>query len=148
MTRHICWQGLMLVAAVTFAGAIHAEEPDDLKLLAGTWKPKEANLGDNLIDAMVLEKATVVYEGDKYTVTIIDKIEKGSFVLDAKKFPKTMDIFPTQGDNNGKTLLAVYEIEGDKLTICYSLSPGVRPASFEPDSNTLLTVKFERVKGQ
>ena len=146
MSRHICWQGLMLVAAGIFAGAIHAEEPDDLKLLAGTWQPKEANLGDNLIDSMLLEKATVVYEADKYTVSINDKIEKGSFVLDAKKFPKTMDIFPTQGDNNGKTLLAIYEIASDKLTICYSLSPGVRPESFEPDSNTLLTVKFERVK--
>lgn len=146
MTRHVCWQGLMLVAAGIFAGAIHAEEPDDFKFLGGTWQPKEANLGGNLIDTMLLEKATLVYEGDKYTISINDKIEKGSFVLDAKKIPKTMDIFPTQGDNNGKTLLAVYEIAGDKLTICYSLSPGVRPENFEPASNTLLTVKFERVK--
>ena len=123
-----------------------ADEPDDLKVLAGTWKPKEANLGDNKIEPMLLETATVVYEGDKYTVKIGDKEEKGSFTLDPKKVPKTMDIFPTSGDNNGKTLLAVYELSGDKLTICYSLTPTVRPESFSPDSNTLLVVKFERVK--
>jgi uncharacterized protein (TIGR03067 family) len=117
-----------------------------LKLLAGTWKPVAADLGGNKIDMMVLEKATIVYEGDKYAITIGDKGEKGSLTLDAKKSPKQMDIFPTEGDNNGKTLLAVYELAGDKLTICYSLTPGVRPENFEPASNTLLLVKFERVK--
>lgn len=140
---------LLLSFAVTLAfGSISpaADEPDDLKLLAGTWKPVAADLGGNKIDAMVLEKATIVYEGDKYTITIGDKGEKGSLTLDAKKSPKQMDIFPTEGDNNGKTLLAVYELAGDKLTICYSLSPGVRPENFEPASNTLLLVKFERVK--
>ena len=76
---------------------------------------------------MVLEKATVAYEGDKYTITIGEKGEMGTFTLDPKKTPKQMDIFPTSGDNNGKTLLAVYQLEGDKLTICYSLTPTVRP---------------------
>jgi len=90
--------------------------------------------------------AKIVYEGDKYTLTIGEKEEKGSFTLDPKKIPKQMDIFPTSGDNNGKTLLAVYELAGDKLTICYSLSPSVRPDNFEPASNTLLVVKWERVK--
>jgi uncharacterized protein (TIGR03067 family) len=147
--RVLAWSLLVLMVAwyipLMSAGRA-ADEPDDLKLLAGTWKPKEANLGDNKIEPMVLEKATVIYEGSKYTVTIGDKEEKGSFILDPKKVPKTMDIFPTSGDNNGKTLLAVYELTGDKLTICYSLTPTVRPENFSPDSNTLLVVNFERVK--
>lgn len=137
---------LGIVLALFAAAAATAEEPDDLKQLAGSWKPKEANLGDNKIDSMVLEKAVVAYEGDKYTITIGDKEEKGTLVLDSKKIPKCMDIFPTSGDNNGKTFLAVYELTGDSLTICYSLTPTVRPENFEPDSNTLLVVKFERVK--
>jgi uncharacterized protein (TIGR03067 family) len=123
-----------------------ADDQDDLKLLTGTWKPISADLGGNKIDAMVLEMAKVVYEGDKYRITIGEKEEGGSFTLDPKKSPKCMDIFPTSGDNNGKTLLAVYELAGDKLTICYSLTPSVRPENFEPASNTLLLVKFERVK--
>jgi len=150
MSRRIfAWLLLVSAGALCLAGVpggFAADEPDDIKLLAGTWKPKEANLGDNKIDPMVLEMATVVYAGDKYTVKIGDKEEQGSFTLDPKKTPKTMDIFPTSGDNNGKTLLAVYELTGDKLTICYSLTPTVRPDDFSPDSNTLLVVKFERIK--
>jgi uncharacterized protein (TIGR03067 family) len=136
----------LLSATASPATAAAAEEPDDLKQLAGSWKPKEANLGDNKIDSMVLEKAVVAYEGDKYTITIGEKEEKGTLVLDSKKIPKCMDIFPTSGDNNGKTFLAVYELAGDSLTICYSLTPTVRPENFEPNSNTLLVVKFERIK--
>jgi uncharacterized protein (TIGR03067 family) len=136
----------LLSATASPATAAAAEEQDDLKQLAGSWKPKEANLGDNKIDSMVLEKAVVGYEGDKYTITIGDKEEKGTLVLDSKKIPKCMDIFPTSGDNNGKTFLAVYELTGDSLTICYSLTPTVRPENFEPNSNTLLVVKFERIK--
>jgi uncharacterized protein (TIGR03067 family) len=142
MNRVILGALLALLAATATA----AEEPDDIKQLAGSWKPKEANLGDNKIDVMVLEKAVIAYEGDKYTLTIGEKEEKGTLVLDSKKIPKWMDIFPTSGDNNGKTFLAVYELAGDNLTICYSLTPTVRPDNFEPNSNTLLVVKFERVK--
>jgi uncharacterized protein (TIGR03067 family) len=147
MNRTLIGIVLALLSAVASpATAAAAEEPDDLKQLAGSWKPKEANLGDNKIDSMVLEKAVVAYEGDKYTITIGDKEEKGTLVLDSKKIPKCMDIFPTSGDNNGKTFLAVYELAGDSLTICYSLTPTVRPENFEPNSNTLLVVKFERIK--
>ena len=82
-----------------------------LKLLAGTWKPKEASLGDNKIDMLLLDTVTLVYEAEKYTLTIGDKVEKGTYTLDPKKSPKAMDIFPTEGDNNGKTFLAVYKID-------------------------------------
>jgi uncharacterized protein (TIGR03067 family) len=141
------WSWLLLVAAGLLAGVgVAADEADDQKLLQGTWKPKEAVLGDNKIDPLLLEKASLVIEGDKYTVSVADKEEKGSLTIDAKKTPKTMDIFPTSGDNNGKTLLAIYELAGDKLTVCYSLSEGVRPEDFEADSNTLLVVKYERAK--
>lgn len=149
MTRRMlaCWLLLTLVSLPALAMPVSAaEEPDDLKLLTGVWKPKEANLGDNKIEPMLLETASVTYAGDKYTIKIGDKGEKGTFTLDPKKTPKAMDIFPTEGDNNGKTLLAIYELAGDKLTICYSLTPTVRPEDFEPNSNTLLLVKYERIK--
>jgi len=121
-----------------------AEKAEELKLLAGTWKPKEASLGDNKIDMVLLDTVSLVYEAEKYTLTIGDKVEKGTYTIDPAKTLKTMDIFPTEGDNNGKTFLAVYKVEGDKLTICYSLEPSMRPEDFEANSNTLLVVKFER----
>lgn len=146
--RYWSWMFAVVIGGLltTLLAARAADESDDLKQLAGTWLPKEANLGDNKIDQMALDTIQVVFEGDKYTIKVGDKEEKGSFVLDPKKIPKTMDVFPTSGDNNGKTFLAVYELAGDKLTICYSFTPTVRPENFEPASNTLLLIKFERMK--
>ena len=141
--RLLAW---ILAAAALTAPAAAADNAEELKLLAGTWKPKEASLGGNKIDMVLLDTVTLAYEAEKYTLTIGDKVEKGTYSLDPAKSPKAMDIFPTEGDNNGKTFLAVYSIEGDKLSICYSLTPTVRPDDFEPDSNTLLLVKWERVK--
>jgi uncharacterized protein (TIGR03067 family) len=145
MCRACCWQ-LVLVLFALLASAVVADEPDDLKLLAGTWKPTAADLGGNKIDAMVLEKASFLVEGENYTITVNDFVEKGSLKLDPKKEPKALDFFPTQGNNNGKTFLCVYKIDGDTLTICYSLDGTTRPENFEPLSNTLLLVKYERVK--
>ena len=146
MRSQCCWQLVLLLLAAIASAALAADEPDDLKLMAGAWKPTAADLGGNKIDAMVLEKASFVVEGDKYTVTVNEFVEKGSFTLDPKKEPKTLDFFPTQGNNNGKTFLCVYKIEGDVLTICYSLDTVSRPENFEPLSNTLLLVKYERLK--
>ena len=136
----------LLLVATGAVSAWSAESADDMKLLAGKWKPIEASLGDNTIDPMLLESASLVYDGDKYTIHVNNQVERGSIVLDAAATPKTMDIFPTEGNNNGKTLLAIYRIDGDRLTICYSITPTVRPDDFEANSNTLLVVKYERVK--
>lgn len=147
MNRWLLVVGMFALCSGLMVGRLAAADPPaDLEALAGKWQPTEADLGGNKIDPMLLESARVTYEGDKYTIEVDKKTERGTIVLDPKKDPKAMDIFPTEGENNGKTLLAVYEVKGDELKICYSLSPTVRPESFEPASNTLLLVKFKRVK--
>jgi uncharacterized protein (TIGR03067 family) len=146
MRTQCCWQLVLVLSATIASAASAADDAEDLKLMAGTWKPTAADLGGNKIDAMVLEKASFAVEGDKYTVSVNDFTEKGTFKLDPKKEPKSLDFFPTQGNNNGKTFLCVYKIDGDVLTICYSLDGTTRPENFEPLSNTLLFVKYERVK--
>jgi uncharacterized protein (TIGR03067 family) len=143
--------GLLVVISFLATASVRAEPPGDLDQLRGKWKPVEANLGGNVIDAMLLAESLVTFDGDKYTIAIKEREERGTLVLGDKAMPKTMDTFPTSGDNNGKTFLCIYRFDGDasppeKLTICYSLTPGVRPESFEPASNTLLLVKYERVK--
>ncbi len=147
MYRGILWAGIVALCCSLLLGNLEAaDRPSDLEAIAGKWQPTEADLGGNKIEQMLLDSARVTYEGDKYTIEINNKTERGTISLDPKKDPKAMDIFPTEGDNNGKTLLAVYEVKGDELKICYSLTPTVRPENFEPASNTLLLVKFKRVK--
>jgi uncharacterized protein (TIGR03067 family) len=41
-----------------------------------------------------------------------------------------MDIIGTEGPNKGKTILAVYELSGDTLKVCYALEGPTRPTDF------------------
>ena len=40
-----------------------------------------------------------------------------------------MDIVGESGPNAGRTMLAIYELRGDELTVCYDLERPERPAN-------------------
>jgi uncharacterized protein (TIGR03067 family) len=57
-----------------------------------------------------------------------------------------MDILGTEGPNKGKTFLAIYELTGDSLKICYDLEGKTRPTEFRTNPGTqLFLVLYKRV---
>jgi uncharacterized protein (TIGR03067 family) len=141
-----------LLFAVALAGSwiligFESRADDDLKLLAGTWKPTEVMIGDNRLPDEVVAKIQLVMEEDRYTVTADETTDKGTLKIDEKQSPKTMDITGTEGPNAGKTILTIYELDGDNLTVCYSLEPGVRPTDLKTNGDSKrLVVKYQRKK--
>jgi uncharacterized protein (TIGR03067 family) len=58
-----------------------------------------------------------------------------------------MDITGTDGPNKGKTILAIYERDGDTLRVCYDLSGKSRPTEFKTETGTqLFLVTYKREK--
>jgi uncharacterized protein (TIGR03067 family) len=58
-----------------------------------------------------------------------------------------MDITGNEGPNKGKTFLAIYELKGDTLRICYDLSGQARPTEFKTKKDTrLFLVTYQREK--
>ena len=69
---------------------------------------------------------------DKYAITVGESpFDKGTIRIDPAAKPKTMDILGTDGPNQGKTFLAIYELNGDTLRVCYDLTGKVRPTEFK-----------------
>jgi uncharacterized protein (TIGR03067 family) len=61
--------------------------------------------------------------------------------------PSAMDITSTDGPNKGKTLLAIYKLEGDKLIVCYDLAGKKRPSDFKTEPKSLLFLAtYQKVK--
>ena len=58
-----------------------------------------------------------------------------------------MDVIGTDGPNKGKTFLAIYELEGDMLRICYDLAGKTRPTAFATEQGTKLFLVRYRRKG-
>ena len=86
-------------------------------------------------------------KGDKYTVTVGKKPDRGTCKLNPSAKPKALDITGTEGPNKGKTILAIYERDGDTLRVCYDLSGKSRPAEFKTTAGThLFLVEYKRQK--
>jgi uncharacterized protein (TIGR03067 family) len=123
---------------------------DELKKFDGAWKAVMAKVDGREATAEELAKVHVTVEAGQYTVKIDDQVvEKGNFTMDPSKKPKQMDVKPVEGQNQGKTLLAIYELNADDLKICFTESGKDRPDDFssDKDSNRVLHV-YKRAKAK
>jgi uncharacterized protein (TIGR03067 family) len=80
---------------------------------------------------------------------IIDRsnqvVDRGHYRLDEARSPPAMDIMGEAGPYAGRTMLAVYELRGDELTVCYDLERLQRPADLNPRRNQpLLRITYAR----
>ena len=78
-----------------------------------------------------------------------DKSETGSYKLDAKKDPAEIDLVPPAGKNE-PTILGIYKLDGDTLTLCFSKGPkgmSERPKVFEsPAGAEVIVITMTRKK--
>jgi uncharacterized protein (TIGR03067 family) len=118
-------------AVFGISAAIAADSKDDLKAMQGTWRPTSGESAGKAMASDVLKKTKLVIKDNKYTVTVGEDPDHGTLKIDASRMPKTMDIVSTGGANKGRRILAIYEIDGDTMKICYDLSGKVRPKEFK-----------------
>ncbi len=125
---------LLLIATLTCSAA---DEPDG-KAVEGTWTPVKAELGGQPLPDPVLKTIGLKLHHGQYDVLVAGQPDKGTYILDSTKRPKAITITGTDGPNKGKTIPAIYQLEGGALRICYDLSGGQRPIEFKTISGTRL----------
>jgi uncharacterized protein (TIGR03067 family) len=106
--------------------------------LEGTWLPSSAELGGKQFPDEVRKTIRLEVQGDQYTVTVGTQPDRGTCKLNPSAKPKALDITGTEGPNKGRTILAIYERNGDTLRVCYDLSGKSRPAEFKTTAGTRL----------
>ena len=128
-----------LVAAPTLAA--------DKDNLQGIWLPTSAELGGQPFPEEVRKSIQLEIKDDGYTATVGGMVDRGTVKLNASAKPPQMDITGVEGPNKGKTILAIYECQGDTLQVCYDLSGAARPTEFKSAANTLqFLVTYQRQK--
>ena len=56
--------------------------------------------------------------------------------MDPTQKTKTVDVEVIEGDDKGKTLLAIYRCEGDQFTVCVANSGKDRPTAFSTEADS------------
>ena len=143
MQRLLC----ALVVAATMVGVARA---DDLKDMEGTWlvtihEVSGKKLGDEQIKK---SESTIIIKDGKYQNVFMGKtISEGTLKLDSTKKPKTMDALVAEGPGKGKSMLGVFELNGDSMTVCFAQVDKERPTGLKTDEGSgQVLLKYKREK--
>jgi uncharacterized protein (TIGR03067 family) len=139
MTRRLALAVLVSLLTAIGAKADDSKKKDgkddlaaEMKKLEGNWKLTRSEFKGNL-QATGFRKEGLFFEDGKIFWTEDGKAigQKGDLTIDPSTSPKSIDVEITRGSFIGKKLLGIYEIKGDKLTICWSEPDGEkRPTKF------------------
>ena len=120
---------------------------DDLSKLQGAWDVASGELNGTAFAESDIPPITVTIKDKTYRVDRSGETDRGEISIDPSKQPKQMDIKPKSGDDEGQTLLAIYEVGADGFRVCYARAGAERPKAFstEQDSGRLL-ITYKRKK--
>jgi uncharacterized protein (TIGR03067 family) len=146
------YSSLMLGLALSVAAPMpKSEAKKDPPSPVGTWvgvkavsRGMDLPVPDGGIEfTLTADGQLLVKEGPK------EKPEAGSYKLDPKKEPAEIDLVPP-ADKKEPTLLGIYKLEGDTLTLCFAKGPGgttERPKAFEsPAGSDTIVITMTRKK--
>jgi uncharacterized protein (TIGR03067 family) len=129
---------------------IAADDPKkDAEALKGNWTAASIKHAGQALPADQAKTFKLTFDAKTYTNKVGDEfLEEGGFTIDPSKTPKTMDFDIKKGPDEGKKQLAIYQLDGDKLTIVAAF-PGAteRPKSLKPEASAeVIEAVFERTK--
>src|SRR5262249_8632881 len=143
---------LRLVLVLGIVGLLGADDKDDAKKalakLDGTWRAESMAVDGNKLGADDVKAYSVTIKDGKYSAKMgNDVYNEGTLKIDPAKKPGTLDVMPSKGDNEGKTMQGIFELDGDTLKICLSQPDGDRPKEFASEAGTgRLYVVYKRQK--
>jgi uncharacterized protein (TIGR03067 family) len=152
MKRHALF--LLAVASFIVGAGLAAGGDDeaikkDRKQMEGTWRVITFEMDGEKAQAEQLEKRRSIYRADGTIIVQREgkTVTQGTTKIDPTKKPKQSEATFTEGELQGKRVLAIYEIDGDHMKACYALPGQDRPTEFssKPGSgHILITYKREK----
>ena len=133
-------RGLVTFSAVLLL--IGADDPQDAAKkeaakLQGEWTMVAGEKDGRTAPKNFIEGAKRVCKDDELTVTVNDRLYmKAKISIDPSKKPKAIDYIVMEGDNKGKTLPGIYELEGDTVKFCFAAPDHDRPMDFSAEKGS------------
>ena len=109
------------------------------KRLEGAWLPVAAYVAGEVLPVTELRIARLLIKDAGYQILDNQQhvVDRGELRLDAAS-AAALDLVGLEGPNAGRTLLAIYELSNDLLSICYDMEGAERPRSMQPEEDQIL----------
>jgi uncharacterized protein (TIGR03067 family) len=122
-------------AGLTLANNLAQE--DHLAAMQGVWEIEAFTINGNPIRPEDMKDWRRIVQGNHVTwkngdAPMIELVIK----FDPTQMPMTLDSTIVTGEAKGQTLLAIYELNGDKLRVCFAHPDRPRPKEFSSDSGS------------
>jgi uncharacterized protein (TIGR03067 family) len=112
----------------------------DHQKIQGSWHAVTLSTGPGKEDH-------IVFSGDKISWHVGKKTLVGTFVIDATKQPKRIDLKFTGEKEAPAVLLGIYDLRSELLVICIREFGGLRPTKLEAGKDQTLMLFYPSVQG-
>ena len=133
-----------LVAASPVVAADTAEDAarKEYARFEGAWRVVSVEIEGKKMPDKFFKEFRLVLKGPQYTFHEGDMASQGTYSVDVSKKPKQIDIKISEGPDKDKTMLGIYELEGDTYRLCLNPTGKDRPTEFasKPGSGHILEV--------
>jgi len=140
---------LVVIASLAATGVLLGGDNEAvLKKIQGTWRFVSQEMDGKEAPKDKLEKMTITFEGDKWTVRAGDKVvQGGTHKFDPTKKPGQVTAMVKEGENKGTTMLGIYEMKENTIKVCFDPKGKERPTSFSSkDGRFMAVVEREKKK--
>lgn len=107
-----------------------ARHVEQLRSFEGTWEFLSLEIDGSDLPTGATADSQILMDGDRFRMESPEAEYEGIFSIDVEPEPHHIDIEFVAGPEAGNTSHGIYELKGDGLTICLSLSGATRPEEF------------------
>ena len=131
---------VLIVVSVASVGLCADPSNENLAALNGRWTSDSAVKAGEAYPDNIRKSIRLVLSRGKYTATVGEDVDEGTYKIDDSENPKTITFVVTKGPNKGKTIQGIYELDKASLRVCCDMSGKARPTKFEskPDTQSFL----------
>ena len=101
-----------------------------LRSLEGTWAFRTLEVDGEKMPIAALGESRLLIDGDRFRMESPDANYEGVFDIDIERTPHTIDIDFVDGPEAGNRSEGIFELDGDRLTICLGFAGESRPKAF------------------
>jgi uncharacterized protein (TIGR03067 family) len=111
---------VLLATGLAAAGEPPPEVAKELKRLEGTWRMSLGEENGEKAAKDETKSLTITFDGEKFIAKVgVIRIMSGVVEVEpGKKGPQPINLLVRAGRMQGETIEAIYEIDGDTLTLC------------------------------